>query len=675
MTLFSPSHSPERVPAVEAEPRRIELLNLKLSNWRGMPDFELRLDGESAAIYGANGSGKTSIIDAAQWLLFGVDSLGRKEFDIKTLDKGEPVSGLQHEVEATFLVDGRQLKLRKAYYERHVQKRGSAEREFSGHTTDHFVDDIPVKEGEYNSRLAEVAPLDVWRLVSDPRAFQALHWRERRALLLDICGDLSDAEVIASNRELAELPEILDGRKLEDFKALAKASQTRINGELKLIPVRIDEADRALPEVDESDVPHLLEKGLETARSERAGITEQLAEAKAGADGAVAEKKRLREVQDALTDLERAAVRAVEDAQAAARSKLEAAKDELHAKQAEARRATSRLGEVAPEVARLGERIEERRAAYREVSVRKVEAHTPDTCPACQQALPRDRVDAAHQAALEQLNAAKSRELRQIEEEAAGLKARMATLETEAASLRSTIDALEREVANLEGKVKHHEQALAAVPTSPAKDPASTPEYGRLAAERDELTRKIEAIRAGADAGRVDAITAELTRSERHIADLEATLARARAHAAGTQRIQELKARERTLAAEYEELERHLRLCELFTVTKASLLTDRINSKFEVVGFKLFDQQVNGTIVDVCVTTIDGVPFDSANGAGRVQGGLDIVRALQAHFGLIGPVWLDERESVHQIPDMPGQVISMYHSPADRQLRVERSAA
>ena len=57
----------------------MKLLNLKISNFKGIRSFELPLNGGSAIVSGTNGAGKTSLFDAYSWLLFGKDSAGRSE--------------------------------------------------------------------------------------------------------------------------------------------------------------------------------------------------------------------------------------------------------------------------------------------------------------------------------------------------------------------------------------------------------------------------------------------------------------------------------------------------------------------------------------------------------------------------------------------------------------------
>lgn len=65
--------------------REIKILTLSLRNFKGCEALTLEFDGKSASIYGDNATGKTTIYDALTWLLFGKDSRGRGDFEIKPL--------------------------------------------------------------------------------------------------------------------------------------------------------------------------------------------------------------------------------------------------------------------------------------------------------------------------------------------------------------------------------------------------------------------------------------------------------------------------------------------------------------------------------------------------------------------------------------------------------------
>jgi hypothetical protein len=85
--------------------------------------------------------------------------------------------------------------------------------------------------------------------------------------------------------------------------------------------------------------------------------------------------------------------------------------------------------------------------------------------------------------------------------------------------------------------------------------------------------------------------------------ELEADKAKLTTVATTEKRITELAEQERKLAVEYEQLEHELYLTEEFTRTKVSMLESKINRKFKYARFRLFEEQVNGGLKDVCKTS------------------------------------------------------------------------
>ena len=84
----------------------MKLQKLRLTNFKSFRNFELNANGKNVSIFGDNELGKTTLFDAFMWLLFDKDSLNRSTFGLKTLENGEPIKGLDHELEGVFDVDG-----------------------------------------------------------------------------------------------------------------------------------------------------------------------------------------------------------------------------------------------------------------------------------------------------------------------------------------------------------------------------------------------------------------------------------------------------------------------------------------------------------------------------------------------------------------------------------------
>jgi len=95
-----------------------------------------------------------------------------------------------------------------------------------------------------------------------------------------------------------------------------------------------------------------------------------------------------------------------------------------------------------------------------------------------------------------------------------------------------------------------------------------------------------------------------------------------------------------------------------------------VNGLFTLVRFRMFDSLINGGIEETCEALIDGVPFPDANNGAKIQAGLDIIRTLSGHYDCQAPVFIDNRESVTEIPEMGCQIINLYVDPQEKELKV-----
>src|SRR5690625_3814186 len=231
--------------------KQTKLLNMKLSHFKGIKDLEIDFNGDDTRIYGENGTGKTTVFDAFVWLLFNKDSNNNSNFDIKTLDNdGNVIHRLDHEVEATLLIDGKETTLKKVYKEKWTRHRSAIEETFSGHTTSHYIDGVPSKKKEYDDFIKTIVDEDIFQLLTNPSYFnEILHWTKRRELLLEVAGDITDEDVIASNKDLEGLSDLLNDHNIDDLKKVVAAKKREINKEIEEIPTRIDEINRNLPDI------------------------------------------------------------------------------------------------------------------------------------------------------------------------------------------------------------------------------------------------------------------------------------------------------------------------------------------------------------------------------------------------------------------------------------------
>ncbi len=647
----------------------MKLQQLSLRNFKGLREYILKPEGKDISIYGDNATGKTTLMDSFTWLLFNKDSQNKVDFEIKTLGaNGEPQHGLEHEVEGVLDMGGKILTLRKVYSENWTKKRGSATKEFTGHTTDHFIDGIPVKKNEYESRIASILDEDIAKLLTSPRYFnEVLHWQERRKILLEVCGDVSDEEVIVSDDALARLPDILNGRKLEDHRKVVMARRSEINKELELVPVRIDEAQRGLPQTEkraEELIPFIA-----LLRRDSSQISQRIATMEAG--GEIAEKtKELREVESELLGIPGAyRVRYADNIQQA---KIDIRKfmDESSKLETTIKQGQQLVHDNEGTISKLETNVDQLRQKWTETYNHEFTFEQDDTCPACGQALPEAKLAAARDKALANYNAHKSQVLEDIDNEGKLSKKSIEEMLEKNTQTEQLITENKSKWAEVGNKITAAEKAVATWEKQ-EKDYAMDEDYLRKQDQKEAIEKQIEILRTkGADA--INEVRFTLQEKDAHISECETALAEIQQREKGLERIEALKAQEKHLATEYEALEQELYLTEQFVKTKVKLLEGNINSKFLHARFKLFEEQVNGAIAECCNTTFQGIPYNSAlNNSSRINIGLDIINTLSAHFSFAAPIWMDNAEAVTKLLPTRGQQIKLYVSEADKVLRIE----
>ena len=228
---------------------QIKIYNLKLKNFKGIKELEIVFNGQDTNIYGKNATGKTTIFDAFKWLFFDKDSNDRKDFNIKTLDENNnPIHFLEHEVEATLIIDGQDITFKKMFKEKWVKRRGQEQQEFAGHETSYWIDEVPIKKKDYEEKINSIIPENLFKLITDPSFFNnQMSWKERRELLINISGtDITDETILNSNEQFEILKENLEGRTIEDYRKVLAAKIKELNNEKEKIPIRIDELTKTL---------------------------------------------------------------------------------------------------------------------------------------------------------------------------------------------------------------------------------------------------------------------------------------------------------------------------------------------------------------------------------------------------------------------------------------------
>lgn len=599
---------------------QIKIKTLKLENFKGIKDLTIDFK-DTTNIYGDNAVGKTTIFDAYSWLLWDKDSLNRKDFAIKPYDKnGDEVHNLESIVEGDFAFGDTDLNLKKIYKEVWTKKRGSTQAEFTGHTTDYYINAVPVKKKEYTERIASVISEDNFNLLSNPLYFnQFLAKTERREILLSLIEDVKPEDIIAKNKDLEDLD--LETYTVDELKKIAKDSARKINKDIESIPARIDELDKSKIHDIDFDALEFRKRSTLPAIKE---IDEKLADASKMAEG-------MTEITEKITALQKEKSDLAEKYQEEL-LKVKNKNNELKVQEEEDKeRSSIRKGDISV----LENKIESCRDEWQEAY--KEQYQGDFKCPTCGQDLLPDQIEKT----MANFNKKKSEKLAGIEKYAGQLK-----LDLQHAN----------EVISELSNKKYEYQDL---PTEPIRLEEIDKELDEAKAKLSDfsLDNKKDLLE------KKDSLNADLV-------EINKKLSLQGQNEKIDERIKELEGQEKELAKAYEEQQRIIYLCEEYTKAYVDLVSDKINDSFDLVKFKLFENQINGGITETCEATFKGVPYSDLNNAAKINAGLDVINSLSDKLDLKVPIFIDNAESVNELIKTDTQLVRLVVSK-DKELKID----
>lgn len=642
---------------------KIRISNLKLKNFKGIKDLEIVFDGKDTNIYGKNATGKTTIFDAFKWLFFDKDSNDRKDFNIKTLDENNnPIHYLEHEVEATLIIDGQDMNFKKMFKEKWIKKRGQEQQEFSRHETSYWIDEVPIKKKDYEEKINSIIPESLFKLITDPLFFNnQMSWKERRELLINISGStITDENILNSDDKFTTLKENLEGRSIEDYSKVLAAKIKELNNDREKIPIRIDELTKTL--ITEHNINY------EDLENEKSMCNEEL-----------------QKIEAEMTDIQ---TRARENMKKA--DQLGIAKNELNnlkfrlevehnnkyshdamKLQNEKVLVENQLRNKREEYENRGQKIDQdtkrKEDLYKkwyEVNKLTLE-YDPDKfiCPTCKREFEAEQIEEKKKEMETNFNNHKKAEKDAINTEGQTINARLQENTAAREQLQKEINELDTKLETINKDLETIENQQFGVKDF---DVTSLPEYQEKQKEIEKLQEMVNQMVADDTTeiqNRKSSIIGQINNIDRQLNERdvqEKTKAR----------IEELEKQEEEIAQKVQELESQQFQIEEFTKTKVELLENAINSNFEIVNFRLFKTQINGGLEECCDTLVNGVPYSDVNNAHKIIAGLDIIKTLSKFYNNSAPIFIDNRESINTLCTIDAQIISLIVTE-DAKLRIE----
>lgn len=665
--------------------KTVKLKELSLNNFKAAKS-EIINFADKTIISGENATGKTTIVDAFQWLLYDEDSTGSMKFNVRPLDENnDKIHFVNINVVATIEVDGKEITLSKTQTEKWVKKRGSEEQKFEGNENTFEINGYPKLSKDYNDFINDLFDKELFKLVTNPTVFPALKWKEQREILCKLINNFSDLELAQKDDEFLELATELEVASTDDIKKKYQKALTEWKKKLDEIPARIDELEKQKKDIDISD----LELKKNALKEQIKETEKQIEDSNSTYEEFQKKTDSILELKFKMSDIEK---RENEDI-IKKRTKLNSVLDEANA---EFSRENALKGTCERVIERTEENIKNKTAQKEELAknymaefrkeyepYEELAKLNPDDliCPTCGQTLTeeqkakkiteykvnKEKHKVEYEANKKKFEEFKNKRLTDIANDGNALKK---NIEEDTELVNITKEELEKHkkamiVAN--GKIKKAMEELKEVPL--LADLSNNEEYQSLKETIEKMEKDLKEMNSGADYRNQLSIKLKGLREE--LSEVEKELAKADMSALD-ERIEVLTNEQKTVGQKVADQEQKLYLLEKFVTKKMNLISSEINSKFKLCNFKLFEKQINGGIKECCELTVNGVPYSDLNNGHRIIAGLDIISTLSELYGIEAPIFIDNAESINEykLPEIKSQTILLRVSDS-KTLKVE----
>lgn len=581
-------------------------------------------------IMAENGVGKSTIATAYLWCLFNCNYELRDNPVVRREVDGVSVDDMDVSVELTLDVGGKEITMKK------VQKR-TYSKDGSSYKDDnkYFVNDVPKTLKDFNAYLD--VDMNVFKMCSNINAFLNQKPAEMREYLFGLVGDVTALDIAHSKAELAELVPLLNKYTVEELSAMNKATKAKITKDLPILDGQIKEKERDIQiksDIDTSDLELLknsLKEQITDCIAKQTDNDKMLAEYdKASAD--------ILDLKFKQGDLSRKA----NEENIKARRGLESQISNLNYVINDTKKSISNAENVVSfdknKIAEYQKTLDDSRTEWK-AEKERVFDESSLICPYCKQEYSEDKKEELRA----DFKAYKEAELNHITDKGNATKKELAIAKDKLAEAvkklteyREHLDTYAHDMFILEKQLSELPQEI---------DVTVTEEYKAL---EQKIAEKEQTMHKAND---ISSIKAELKVQEndlrQRLAECESQIAKSDT-AADEQRLEELRAEQRTQEQNKTNAEKILDLLDELDKAKNETLSDNINSHFSLVKWKLFELNKSGGYKSVCIPTVNGksILTTMSNKGNRILGRVDICNSIQKISGMSVPIILDDSESL-----------------------------
>lgn len=606
--------------------------SMKLGSFKGCKERVIEF-GKNNEILGENGVGKTTIATAWYWLVADRDYSLKANPNIRPLDVEESLP----RVEVVLDIDGKEVSIAKQQ-KRTVSKPNDEGISRVSLTNSYEVNAVPKSERDFKAYLTDLGvDFELLLPLSHPDVFVGQKANEMRKVLFSMASEKTDIEIAKQTDGATDVVKLLENYTMEEVEAMNKSTLRKIKEDYgkdgEILRAKIDGLESAKVDIDVAEL-----------ELQKKAIQEQIKENQAKQDDLSKQYEEFNKLADEIMQLKfeqnelkrKANEKLIEEKSTLDKKYTDLLKEnidlknQVHVNDIQ----TTRLEDAISDNERIIKICREKW-----IEINKSTLDEGFICGTCGQELPEDKqeklkkeFETDKKTRLEKVTIEGNR----LNEQIKRLKVDILNLETTRTSLDESLKLNERELNKLNEKMGGLPNEI---------DITDTTEY--LAIQK-QISDKEEVINKGNSAEEVrNELRVEQKKLANDLSEVERKIAESNNNVRIDEQIAELRAKQVEYEQSRADAEKVLYQLGLVSRRKNELLSEEINSHFELVEFKLFDYQKNGEYKEVCVPNYKGKDLNVATNTGlEMLMKLDIIKGLQKFYNKHYPVFLDGAESL-----------------------------
>lgn len=604
---------------------------MTLENFKGIKERTINFDELIHIIKGKNASGKTTIATAYSWVFCNTDYELKSNPAIFPVDTEECTPS----VTIDMIIDGKPMTICKKQSRKVTESNGTKKVAL---TNSYFVNEVPMAERDMVKKLTDVGfDFEKFSLLTNPNAFLSEKKDEQRRILFSMVSAYTDLDIANQMDGVEESKTLLENYTVDEIKAMQNATLKKITENYgkkgEILNSKIEGLEMSKVEIDFSALE--LQKNMLNEQLEKNHTEQQKGvQIETELNSLREQNMKIQFELSGIEQKERAEAKALEEKIYSARreneQKLSTINRDLSTWESEVSIHESAITRLENEIKSL------------ESSIEKIKAEVFDEstaiCPVCHRLYESDKI--------EQLKA----------DYESDKQARIKVYDARLADNKSVLDIKRSEKAELVRKIKQATVDKADIETAlkqpidafdGAIEKPTTYEADKVKLrEMYDVNAKLMGEKLSTMPNIASLKTEEYALNGQ-IRDTEIQLSKADDNARIDEKIDELRALQKSYEQKRADAEKILYQLDEIQKRKNELLTAEINKHFRLVHFSLFTYLKNGTYTETCIPMVGDKELGAAlNNAMQIRAKIDICDSLQRFFDNHCPVFLDNAEAL-----------------------------